>query len=86
MPEPQPYGQVRAAEVVSGFSTEVYCSGIRAIPRSSPRPDLGFAKRREHVTTHIGAVWQTQVNASWFSFSLDEAERVPYYEILARLW
>eukprot|EP00439_Symbiodinium_sp_Y106_P060311 s2634_g8.t3 len=51
-----------------------------------PAPALAERLRAEVRSAEVVSGFSAQVNASWFSFSLDEAERVPYYENLWEIW
>ncbi|CAE7447611.1 clpC [Symbiodinium natans] len=53
---------------------------------SLPAPALAERLRAEVRAAEVVSGFSTEVNASWFSFSLDEAERVPYYENLWEVW
>ncbi|CAE7776661.1 clpC, partial [Symbiodinium sp. CCMP2456] len=51
-----------------------------------PAPALAERLRAEVRSAEVVSGFSAQVNASWFSFSLDEAERIPYYENLWEIW
>ncbi|CAJ1380615.1 unnamed protein product [Effrenium voratum] len=51
-----------------------------------PAPVLASALRAELLSAEVVSGFSTEVNASFFSFSLDEAEKVTYYENLWEIW
>ncbi|CAE7648085.1 CLPC1 [Symbiodinium microadriaticum] len=64
------------------------CPSAAALPAPALAERLRAEVRSAEVVSGFSAeaCLLLPVNASWFSFSLDEAERIPYYENLWEIW